>query len=108
MNRALQSVDPEISAYFDNQPLWFVIVADLGPLAGLAGAVALLMRSRTAAWLFVAQLAITGLANSYEVLAGSSLLLTSAETRTASLVLAIFIAAEIAYAWFLTRKRVLY
>ena len=104
----MPSVDPEISAYFDNQPLWFVIVADLGPLAGLAGAVALLMRSRTAAWLFVAPLAITGLANSYEVLAGSSLLLTSAETRTASLVLAIFIAAEIAYAWFLTRKRVLY
>ena len=104
----MPSVDPEISAYFDNQPLWFVLLADLGPFAGLAGAVALLLRSRTAVWFFVAQVAVTGLANGYELLAGSSLLLTSAESRTASVVLAAFIAAEIAYAWFLARRQVLY
>ena len=104
----IPSVDPQISAYFDNQPLWFVLLADLGPFAGLAGAVAILLQSRTAMWLFIAQLAITSLANGYEVMTGSSLLLTSPETRTASLVLATFIAAEIAYAWFLARRRVLY
>jgi len=104
----LPSVDPEMSAYFDNQPLWFVLLADLGPFAGLAGAAAILLQSRTAMWFFVAQLAITGIANAYEVLVGSSLLLTEPETRSASLVLAAFIAAEIAYAWFLSKRRVLY
>ena len=104
----MPSVDPEISAYFDNQPLWFVLLADLGPFAGIAGAVALLLRSRTAMWFFVAQFAITGIANAYEVLVGSSLLLTEPDTRSASLVLAAFVAAEIAYAWFLTKRRVLY
>jgi hypothetical protein len=104
----MPSVDPEITAYFDSQPLWFVIFADLGPFAGLAGAVALLLHSRTAMWFFVAQICITGLANGYEVLLGRSLLLTNPDTRTASLVLAVCIAAEIAYAWFLTRRRVLY
>jgi hypothetical protein len=59
-------------------------------------------------WFFVAQIAITSIANGYEVLLGTSLLLTNPDTRTASLVLALFIAGEIAYAWFLTRRRVLY
>ena len=104
----LPSVDPEVTAYFDNQPLWFVLFADLGPFAGVAGAVALLLRWRHALWFFVAQLAIITVANAYEVLAGTSLLVTSAESRSASLVLAILIAGEIAYAWFLTRRRVLY
>ena len=104
----MPSVDPDISAYFDNQPLWFVLIADLGPIAGLAGAVAMLLQSRTALWFFVAQIVITSLANGYEVVVGSSLLLTNPETRNASLVLAVFIAAEIGYAWFLTRRHVLY
>ena len=105
---SLPALRAEDQAYFDSQPLWFVIFADLGPFAGLAGAVALLLHSRTAMWFFVAQICITGLANGYEVLLGRSLLLTNPDTRTASLVLAVCIAAEIAYAWFLTRRRVLY
>ena len=104
----LPSVDPDITAYFDSQPLWFVLFADLGPFAGLAGSVALLLQSRFAIRFFAAQLAIIAVANAYEVLIGTSLLLTSPGSRSASLFLAAVIGAEIAYAWFLTRRRVLY
>jgi hypothetical protein len=104
----LPSPDPEVTAYFDSQPAWFAIIADLGPLAGLAGSVALLLQSRHAVRLFVAQLAIIAVANAYEVVIGRSLLIDSPETRSASLVLVVMIAAEIAYAWHLTRRRVLY
>jgi len=104
----LPSPDPEISAYFDSQPLWFVLLADFGPFAGLAGSVALLLQSRYATRMFVAQLAIITVANAYEVLIGRSLLLDNSQTRSASLVLLAMIAAEIAYTHWLTRRRVLY
>ena len=73
--------EPEIAAYFAAQPSWFVFFADIGPIAGVAGAVALLLQSRWAPLLFVAQFGAIALANAYEVAAGTSLLLTNSESR---------------------------
>ncbi len=104
----LPSSTPEVTAYFDSQPLWFVLLADLGPLAGLGGSLALLLESRFAARLFVAQLTIIALANAYELAVGTSLLLISPQTRSASAFLAVTILAAIAYATYLRRRGVLY
>ena len=42
----LPFITPTASAYFGTQPLWFILLADLSPLAGMAGAVAI----RRARW----------------------------------------------------------
>ena len=105
---SLPMVDPEIAAYFAAQPSWLVFFADIGPIAGVAGAVALLLQSRWAPMLFVVQLTTIALANAYEVAAGTSLLLTSAESRMGSLVLAVMICGQIVYARVMARRGVLY
>jgi hypothetical protein len=103
----LPTIEAEASAYFEAQSLWFVVFADLGPLAGIAGAVALLLQSRWATWLFVTQIAVIALANAYEVVIETSLLFTSGEARLMSLVLALTIAGQIVYARAMTRRGVL-
>ena len=103
----LPTIDAETMAYFEAQPLWFVVLADLGPLAGLAGAVALLLQSRWATGLFVAQLAVIALANAYELAIGTSLLLGSPEARVPSAVLLLLLAGQIVYARAMRRRGVL-
>ncbi|MBT2135565.1 hypothetical protein KK137_14600 [Croceibacterium sp. LX-88] len=97
-------VDAVTTAYFEAQPLWFVLLADIGPFAGLAGAVALLLQSRWALPLFVTQLAVLALANFYELAIGTSLLLSVPEARGATGVLAILLLAQIAYVHFQKRR----
>jgi hypothetical protein len=100
--------DPDIAAYFAAQSPWLVLLADIGPIAGVAGAVALLLQSRWAPLLFIAQFVVLALANAYEVALGTSLLLTSNESRVGSLVLAVMICGQIAYAHAMARRGVLY
>jgi len=105
---SLPLTDPTIAAYFAAQPSWFVIFADIGPIAGVAGSVALLLQSRWAPLLFAVQLGAIALANAYEVVAGTSLLLTNSDSRVGSLVLAVMIGGQIVYARALARRGVLY
>ncbi len=105
---SLPLTDPNIAAYFAAQPSWLVLVADIGPIAGVAGSVALLLQSRWAPLLFVAHLGVITLTNAYEIALGTSLLLTSSESRGASVVLAVLIVAEIVYARTMARRGVLY
>ena len=100
--------DPDVAAYFAAQPSWFVLFADIGPVAGVAGSVALLLQSRWAPMLFAVQLGVLAVANLYEVVIGTSPLLASAESRVASLVLLVVIFGEIAYARAMVRRGVLY
>jgi hypothetical protein len=103
----LPAVDAQASAYFEAQPLWFVIMADLGPLAGIAGAVALLLQSRWATWLFAAQLAVIAAANAHEIAIGTSLLLSNGDARVMSLVIAVIMIGQIVYARAMRRRGVL-
>ena len=104
----LPLTDPDIAAYFAAQPSWLVLLADIGPIAGIAGSVALLLQSRWAPMLFVTHLGVILLANAYEVAIGASLLLTSGESRVATLVLAATIGGAIVYANTMARRGVLY
>lgn len=103
----LPAVDAATSVYFDAQPLWLALFADLGALAGIAGSIALLLQSRWATWCFVAQIAVIALANAYEVATGTSLLLSDGEARVTSLVLFLIMAGQIAYARAMRRRGVL-
>jgi hypothetical protein len=71
----LADVGPEEVAYYAAQPLWLVLVTDIALLAPIAAAIALLLRSRAAVWLFGISLATVVLTNAYDLAAGTSLAL---------------------------------
>ena len=108
----LGSLPPDVpegtATYFAEQPLWFVILADIGPLAGVAGAVALLLQHRLAAKLFVIQLVVIALSNAFELATGRSLLLSDPMALRGTLFLLPLLAGQILYAQYLRRKGVLY
>jgi len=106
--RRMPLMNAEDSAFFEGQPLWIAIVADLGALAGVAGAASLLLQSRWAFRFFIAQIAIIGFTNGYEVAVGRSLLLTSPDLRIATAVLALLLGAQAYYARAMLRRGVLY
>ena len=101
-------VPAETAAYFAEQSLWFVILADIGPLAGVAGAVALLLQHRSAASLFMLQLVVIALSNLYELVTGDSLLLRDPMALWGTLFLLPLLVGQILYARYLRRKGVLY
>jgi hypothetical protein len=103
----LPGLRPEDAEYFSSQPLWFVLFADIAPFAGVAGALALLLRHRSAIWLYLVQLTVIVLANGYEVVVGTSLLLSNRGALIASLVLIVLFAGQIAYARRMRRRGVL-
>ena len=108
----LGGLPPEVpagtAAYFAEQPLWFVILADIAPLAGVAGAVALLLQHRLAARLFVIQLVVLVLSNGFEIATGHSLLLSDPMALWGTLFLLPLLAGQIFYARRLRRTGVLY
>jgi len=94
----LPEMPEEATIYLDRQPLWFMVFSDLSPLAGAAGALALLVQSRWAPRLFVIQIGVLVLGNLYEVVIGASPLLTVPETRPSTAFLLVVLAAQTFYA----------
>lgn len=101
-------INSTTAEYFDSQSLAFVLVADLGPLAGIAGSLALLLQHRAAVALFVAQFVIIALANGYELLAGTSILLMEGASFGPTLFAFALFAAQIAYARWLAARGMLH
>ena len=94
----LPEMPEEATIYLDRQPLWFMILSDLSPLAGAAGALALLVQSRWAPRLFGVQIGVLVLGNLYEIVIGASPLLTVPETRLSSAFLLATLVAQTLYA----------
>jgi len=94
-------------AYLDRQPLWFMVVSDLSPLAGAAGALALLVQSRWAPGLFLIQIGVLVLANGYDVIIGRSPLLNVPETRLSTAFLLAILVAQTVYARRMARRGLL-
>jgi hypothetical protein len=69
----LTDVGPEEAAFYAAQSVWSVVATDIALFAPLAAAVALLLRSRTAVWLFTIALVTVVLTNAYDFAAGTSL-----------------------------------
>ena len=105
---AAPAMDEASAAIFQGQPLWYMLVVDLGPAAGLAGAVALLLQHRAAVWLFAAQVAVLVLANAYELAAGTSILLRDSAALVPTIVVTILFVAQIAYARWLRQRGLIY
>lgn len=104
---SLPNLRAEDAAYFNSQPLWFVIVADGALVAGIAGAIALLLRHRVAVRLYAVELAILILGNLYAIALGRSPILDSSASLVGSLVLFAVIALQAVYAASMQRRGLL-
>ena len=103
----LPDMPEEAVVYLDRQPLWFTLLSDFSPLAGAAGALALLVQSRWAPRLFMVQIGVLALGNLYDVAAGTSPLLTVAETRLTTAFLVVTLVAQTWYAHRMARRGLL-
>jgi hypothetical protein len=100
-------MDPHEIAYYANQPLWFVVTTDVATFAPIAGAVALLMRHRSAVWLFATSLAAVVFNNAYDVAAGTSLALADSGWRGVTIAVVVIALLQFAYAWRLRTRGIL-
>ena len=105
---SLPNLRAEDQAYFDAQPLWFVIVADSALVAGIAGAIALLLLlHRSAVWLFAAEVLILVLVNAYDLAAGTSPMLSNPASIGGSTFLVVMMALQAWYALAMRKRGVL-
>jgi hypothetical protein len=103
----LPSLSADEAAYYAAQPLWFVIATDIALVAALAAAVALLLRSRTAAWLFALSLIAIFVNDIYDLAAGTSRVLVSRGALIVTVIIAVIAVLQLAYAWAMKRRSVL-
>lgn len=100
----LPDVSVDERAYYAAQPSWFVVATDIALLAALAGAAALLLRSRTAAGLFAASMVAIFVTNAYDLAAGTSRVLVSRGALVVTVVIAVIAILELAYAWAINKR----
>jgi hypothetical protein len=95
----LPDIDAKEAAYYAAQPMWFVITTDIALLLPIAAAVALLRRSRVAAWLFALGLIVFVVNNAYDIAAGTSLVLVDRGWLISTAIIAVIAVLQLAYAW---------
>jgi hypothetical protein len=103
----LPNLRAEDQVYFEGQPLWLVIAVDAALLAGIAGAVALLLQHRAATWLYAAMFVVIALANAYESAIGTSPILDGRAPLAGSLTLLAIMALQAVYAARMRRRGLL-
>jgi hypothetical protein len=101
--RALD-MDPYEIAYYAAQPRWFVLTTDLATFLPLAAGVALLMRSRSAVWLFALSLVLIVANNAYDVAAGTSLAIKDQDWRVLIVAITAIALAQFGYAWTVEKR----
>jgi hypothetical protein len=94
-------------AYYAAQPLWFVVATDIALLGAVAGAIALLLRSRIAIGLFALSLIAIFVTNTYDLSTGASRALASTGALVVTAIIAGIAVLELAYAVAMKRRGVL-
>jgi hypothetical protein len=95
------------AAYYAAQPLWFVLVTNVALLAAVAGAVAVLLRSRTAVWLFATSLAAIVVTNAYDLATGASRALANEIALVVTALIVVLAVLQLAYVWTMRIRGVL-
>jgi hypothetical protein len=103
----LPDVDVREAAYYAAQPTWFVITTDVAIFAPIAAAVALLMSSRIAVWLFAASVVAVVGNNVYDAAAGTSLALGDRGWRITTVAIVLIAILQFAYAFAMRKRGVL-
>jgi len=95
------------AADYAAQPLWLVIATDISLLAALAGAVALLLRSRAAVWAFALSLTSIVVTNAYDLSAGTSRALANGLAAIVTVIIFVIAVLEFTYARAMKKRTVL-
>ena len=103
----LSDVDAQEAAYYAAQPTWVVIATDIALLLPLVAAMALLLRSRSAVWLFALSAIVIVINNAYDVAAGTSLALADRGWLILTAVIVVIAILQLAYAWAMRNRGVL-
>ena len=91
-------ISPDEAAYYADQPLWFVALTDVALFAPIAGGVALLLRRRWAVPLFAVGLVAVGLADVWDLAAGTSRALANAGAAIVTACIFVIAVLELLYA----------
>ena len=105
--RKLSTLTPDEAAYYAAQPLWFVVTTDIALVSALAAAIALLLRSRMAVWLFALSLVLILFNNVYDLIAGTSRVLVSQGALIVTLIIAVIAVLQLLYAVAMKKRAVL-
>jgi hypothetical protein len=103
----LPDISLEEAAYYAAQPLWFVLVTEVALLAPLAAAVALLLLSRSAVWLFALSVAAVFATNAYDIAAGTSLVLSNTGALVVTCIVVVLAVLQWVYAYVMKQRGVL-
>ena len=103
----LPNLSADEAAYYAAQPIWFVVATDIALLAALAAAVALLLRSGAAVWLFALSLTAILVTNVYDLAAGTSRVLVSQGALIVTVIIAVIAVLQLTYAWTMKKRTVL-
>ncbi len=103
----LPGISADEAAYYAAQPLWFVISTDVATFAPIAAAIALLVRSQLALWLFALSLALILVNNSYELVAGTSRALVNQGALIVTIVIVVIAILQLVYSNAMKKRGVL-
>ncbi len=103
----LPDINAEEAAYYASQPLWFVVVTDIALLGAIAAALALLLRSRLAVWLFAISLAAILITNTYDLTLATSRMRASGGALFVTILIVAIAILELSYARGLRKRAVL-
>jgi len=103
----LPNVDALEASYYAAQPFWFMIATNIALLATIAAALALLIRSRFATWLYAFALVAFVINNVYDLAAGTSLMLVDRGWLVMTCIIATISVLQLVYAWTMKKRGVL-
>ena len=103
----LPGISADEAAYYAAQPLWFVVTTDISLFGAIAAAIALLLRSRAAVWLFALSLASIFVTNIYDLAAGSSRAFASQGALVVTGIIGVLAVLEFVYARAMRKRAVL-
>ena len=101
------SVSPDEAEYYAAQATWFVVLTDAALLSAIAAAVALLLRSRTAIWLFGISLTASAVSNACDIAMGTSRALVGRGAMIVTILIVVIAILELMYAVTMARRSVL-
>lgn len=103
----LPGITADEAAYYAAQAGWFIAVTDIAVLSAMAGAIALLRRSRWAVLLFMLSILCIGVTAAWDLGAGTSRMFANQGALIATLVIWLLAALELWYALAMRRRGIL-
>jgi hypothetical protein len=103
----LAGLSADEAAYYAAQPYWFELLVDIALFSPIAGAVALLLRHRSAVWLFGLSLAAVLITDIYDLAAGTSRALENSMAMIVTGLIALIALLQLLYARAMKKRGVL-